>query len=501
MVLFLGEYVVVAGDDNVQTSVISLDEVARHDCLEAVVKMPLRRLGERLGAARAKSLTLGQDVTAEEFGALRSDLDRILLRLDEIFGDEQEVGPAVIELVNMPSLLSEVQGVARLMFAQAGCPLHVSSFGMAGVQPHSDSLKLRRVLFDLIEHAFARQQGRGVAVDVAVSGPSLVLSAEENGPCIPDDALAALVAGRSADPVLMRLHETAAALGGRLEGVNLSCGFRLSVVVPVDLRAVSSSARGEGARNAATVLLVDVDTAVHELLGEALGGDAYRLIHAFDAQQGFDLAAELMPDVIVLNVLCPGFDGWGLLSRLKNSEAVRHIPVVLLTLADEEEAGFLLRASDYITKPFRFELLLETVNRYRPLEGAPQALVIEDDDVTRTILCRLLERDGWAVAGIANGLDGLQRIGQARPAMVLLDLMMPGMDGFEFLKVMRMTERPGDHIPVVVVTAKDLTDDERDWLSGTTRTIVARESVSRTQLLQVVRDWVSHATSRGTVVV
>lgn len=254
-------------------------------------------------------------------------------------------------------------------------------------------------------------------------------------------------------------------------------------------------------RQGSTVLLVDGDTVLHDLLGEALSHGSYRLIHAFDAEQGFDLATELLPEVIVLNVLSSGLDGWGLLAKLKSDDRVRHVPVVAMTMTDEDDAGYLLRASDFLTKPFRFELLLEIINRHRPDDGVPRALVIEDEDVTRSILARLLERDGWQVDLAANGFEGLRQLDRGRPAVVLLDLMMPGMDGFEFIKMLRMTEPAGSRLPVVVITAKDLSDDERTWLTGTTRTIAAKDSVGRLELVEGIRDWVTHATTRGTMVV
>ena len=249
-----------------------------------------------------------------------------------------------------------------------------------------------------------------------------------------------------------------------------------------------------------TILLVDADTAVHELLGEALNHGSYRLIHAFDQPQGFTLAADILPDVIVLNVLSPGLDGWGLLAQLKNHDSLRHIPVVLLTLSGEEEAGFLLRASDFLTKPFRFELLLETINRHRSPVGLPKVMVVEDEEVTRSVLVRLLERDGWKVEAATNGYEGLRRLESFKPSVVLLDLMMPGMDGFEFIRLLRMTEQPGKHLPLVVVTAKDLTDEEKDWLTGTTRSFATKEAISREDLVDTIRDWVGHATARRTVV-
>ncbi len=249
-----------------------------------------------------------------------------------------------------------------------------------------------------------------------------------------------------------------------------------------------------------TVLLVDGDSVVHDLLGEALDHERERLIHAFDAEQGFALAADLQPSVLVLNVLSPDLDGWGLLARLKSDPRTQHLPVMMLTMADEAETGFVLRASDYLTKPFRFEALLETVAAHHPAEGPGRALVVEDEATTRSILARLLERDGWLVETAASGYEGLHRIERRRPHVVLLDLMMPGMDGFSFIRLLRLTEPPGPPLPVVVITAKDLSDEERAWLSGATQAMARDETVPRSEMVQTVRDWVRRATARATIV-
>jgi PAS domain S-box-containing protein len=471
------------------------------------LRAPLRGLSDRLAVIDDALLPA---VVAETVAAARHDLSQLTRRLEEsldLAEDGGIDGEVFVEPVDLRKLLADIRAAADPVMRRSRGVLAVDDDGARGALMQTDAVKLRRLIFGLLEHACLRLAGGGT-IDLGARAGSgeVTLWVEDPGPPLNAPALAALSAppGRGGGR-LASLRSLAEALGGEMAAANLGAGIRLSVRLPQDLRAFQSVGEGAAARPArrvSTVLLVDDDSAVHELLGEALSRDSYRLIHAFDEQQGFDLAAELSPDVVVLNVLSAGLDGWGLLARLKSSEAARHLPVVMLTLAaGAAEAGYLLRASDFITKPFRFEVLLETVNRYRIPGAESVALVIEDDGVTRTILCRLLERAGWIVDAAANAYEGLRCLDRRRPAMVLLDLMMPGMDGFEFLKVMRLTERSARPVPVVVVTAKDLTDNERAWLAGTTRMIVDRESVSRSQMLDAVRDWVTHATARGTVVV
>ena len=159
----------------------------------------------------------------------------------------------------------------------------------------------------------------------------------------------------------------------------------------------------------------------------------------------------------------PQMDGWAVLGALKEDPELENIPVIMLTIVDDWRIGFSLGAADYLTKPIDREKLLAVLARLCPDNGGMRVLVIEDDAPTRELVRRALESRGWRVAEAENGVVGLQRMGEAPPDLVLLDLMMPEMDGFEFLSRMRQDERWRE-IPVVVVTAKTLTADDHTRL-------------------------------------
>jgi CheY-like chemotaxis protein len=221
------------------------------------------------------------------------------------------------------------------------------------------------------------------------------------------------------------------------------------------------------------VLMIDDDPTARQLLKRYLTREGFRVVEAGDGASGLALAEAQRPDVITLDVLMPSMDGWAVLSALKGNPAVADIPVVMVTVMDERNIGFAMGASDYLTKPIDRDRLVSTLRRYAPDSGEPVVLVVEDDSATRGMMRRALEQAGWSVAEARHGREGLRRMSETTPAVVLLDLIMPEMDGFEFLEAMRAREE-SRQTPVIVVTAKDLTDDDRRRLNGGVERIIQK---------------------------
>ena len=217
----------------------------------------------------------------------------------------------------------------------------------------------------------------------------------------------------------------------------------------------------EGAK---LVLVVDDDPVARDLLRRYLGRGGYRVETAANGKEALRLARELSPDAITLDVLMPQMDGWAVLSALKEDPALESIPVSMLSIVDDRRIGFSLGASEFLTKPIDRDKLLEVLARLCPDETDPHILVVEDDEPTRELIHRTLQGRDWVVNEAENGVMGLERMAEATPNLVLLDLMMPEMDGFEFLSRMRANEL-WRQIPVVVVTAKTLTTEDRARLN------------------------------------
>jgi CheY-like chemotaxis protein len=260
------------------------------------------------------------------------------------------------------------------------------------------------------------------------------------------------------------------------------------------------------------VLAIDDDPTVHDLMRRSLGREGFHVVSALGGEEGLRLARELRPDVITLDVMMPGLDGWAVLSALKSDPELADIPVVMVTIIDQKNLGYALGAAEYLTKPIDRDRLVAILKKYRSLlsrspegsegeaEGAERTprpiLVVEDDAATREMLRRVLQKEDWAVIEAENGRAALERVAERRPDLILLDLMMPEMDGFEFLEELR---RHGQwrSIPVVVVTAKELTNEDRQRLNGYVERVIQKGAYTGDGLLAEVRRLVGAFTVRN----
>jgi len=184
--------------------------------------------------------------------------------------------------------------------------------------------------------------------------------------------------------------------------------------------------------------------------------------------------------------MMPHLDGWSVLSALKADAATAGIPVIMLSIVDDQQLGFALGAADYITKPIDWQRLGQAIEKHRRPVDRQRVLVVEDDQTTREMMRRLLEKAGWTVLEARNGREGLAQVDGKPPGLILLDLLMPEMDGFEFMEALR--RRDGCRgLPVIVVTAKELTEEDRSRLNGEVARIVRKGGTSMEDLLGQIR--------------
>jgi CheY-like chemotaxis protein len=184
-------------------------------------------------------------------------------------------------------------------------------------------------------------------------------------------------------------------------------------------------------------------------------------------------------------VMMPDMDGWAVLSDLKADPELADIPVVMLTIVDNKNLGYALGAADYLTKPIQRDRLLAVLEKYCPPSQPATVLVVEDDIETQEIIRRLLENAGIQVMAAENGRVALERLAEGQPGLILLDLMMPEMDGFQFVDHVRQHEA-WRTIPIVVVTAKDLTAADRHRLNGYVTEIISKDTRDQEELLAEV---------------
>ncbi|MBD2461411.1 PAS domain S-box protein [Oscillatoria sp. FACHB-1407] len=244
-----------------------------------------------------------------------------------------------------------------------------------------------------------------------------------------------------------------------------------------------------------TVLVIDDDPSVRELVAHYLAKEGFHVETANTGEDGLQLARNLRPIAITLDVLIPNMNGWTVLSALKADPELADIPVVVMTIVDDKDRGFALGASDYLTKPIDYKRLAKLLQNYRPVgvddltTTTGQVLIVEDDGATREMFQRILAKEGWIVLEAENGQIGLQQVAAHQPDLILLDLMMPEMDGFEFIRVLRQSPE-WRSLPIIVVTAMDLTPADHLHLNGYVEQILQKGAYSRDDLLQEVRDLV-----------
>uniref|UniRef100_B8HSN5 Circadian input-output histidine kinase CikA n=1 Tax=Cyanothece sp. (strain PCC 7425 / ATCC 29141) TaxID=395961 RepID=B8HSN5_CYAP4 len=235
-----------------------------------------------------------------------------------------------------------------------------------------------------------------------------------------------------------------------------------------------------------TILVIDDDTACQELLARSLKREGYDIICASDVDDGIELAYEHNPCLILLDVMMTVQGAWRALMTLKSTPELAVIPVIVITTENERKIGFALGASDYLTKPIERQQLLKVLQKYYPQQTSPKVLVVEDEEHIRHLLKRILETEGWQVAEAANGMQGLEQLQTLQPDLVLLDLLMPIMDGFSFVQEMRKSPEWKD-IPVVICTAKDLTDEDYQQLRGNVTQILHKTSNGIQGLISEIR--------------
>jgi len=234
------------------------------------------------------------------------------------------------------------------------------------------------------------------------------------------------------------------------------------------------------------VLVIDDSPLQRDLMQRYLQKEGFTVRTAAGGAQGLRLAKQLLPAAITLDVIMPEMDGWSVLESLKADLTLRDIPVIMLTMVDDQERGFTLGASDYATKPVNRRRLSQILKKYTCLTPPCPVLVIDDDASARSLTRAMLEKEGWAVSEAENGIDALDCMERNRPSLIFLDLMMPEMDGFQFAAEVR--RRPEwRSIPIVVVTAQDLTNDDRQRLNGNVEAIL-QHGGSRASLMEQVRD-------------
>ncbi len=363
----------------------------------------------------------------------------------------------------------------------------------------ADRLRFRQVVLNLLSNAvkFTPDGGR-VDVRAFIRGQDLVALVADTGVGVPAEDRERIFdsfqqgtrhseqtegtgLGLTLSKRILELH------GGRIwveseAGKGSTFGFALptrsgepaSTSVPqanLESGLPTESAPGPGP----TVVVVEDDRRSFDLLRVYLEGAGARVVSARDGKEGLDTVRRLNPAGVVLDILLPGVDGWEILAQLKADPKTAAIPVIVVSMLDERGRGFALGAAEYLVKPVGKEQLLAALYRAAAIPERRHTVVAIDDDPLAIELVRAsLESEGWTVLGAATGQEGLTLIRERQPSAVLLDLLMPGMDGFEVVEALR-ADPDTKSVPVVILTSKSMTQQDKERLQGRI-TYVARKT-------------------------
>ena len=427
------------------------------------------------------------------------DLSKIEAGKTELYLETFDVAGMVEDVVTTVRPLVEKN--ANVLVVSAGAPGSM----------HADLTKVRQMLLNLLSNACKFTEHGTIRLEVERDAGDISFRVHDSGIGMTDVQLSRLFEAfaQAESSTSKRYGGTGLGLAisrrfARLMGGDITVAsepgqgstftIRLPVETPVTGEPPGAKSAASNGSSAGTVLVIDDSEQARELIRRFLVGEGFSVLEAADGESGLALARQHRPDAITLDVLMPGRDGWAILAALKAEPEVADIPVIMLTMLDDRNLGLALGASDFMTKPIDRDRMRAVLARYRR-DGASDVLLVEDDPATRDLLRRLLEGDGWTVAEAENGRAALGALGRHVPALILLDLMMPVMDGSQFAAELRKVDAWRD-IPIIVITAKDLTAEDRRALNGDVQGVLQKGAFSRETLLREIQS-LMHTAANG----
>lgn len=427
-----------------------------------------------------------------------------------------------LETFSLARLIDEVVDTVQPLLIQNRNQIEVKCRDDIG-QMHADETKLRQVLLNLLSNASKFTEAGTITVEACAipnpEGDQIHVEVQDSGIGMTPEQMAKLFQSFSqADSSTTRRY------GGT--GLGLAISRRFCQLMGGDIQVTSDPGQGStftvmlprqvqaedpspqppaedasepswpaaaeddaeasssplSARTRGKVLVIDDDPTAVDLLARFFHREGFRVVTATSGQQGLAMARRERPDVITLDVMMPGMDGWSVLAALKSDQDLCLIPVVMMTMVDNKELGFALGATDCLAKPVDWTKLDRLLGRIAPPSSDGSILLVDDDPSAAEMVRRSLTREGWSVAVASNGRVALEMVMRNRPSLILLDLMMPEMDGLEFLESLR--SRPEcESIPVIVLSAKVLTPEDQLRLNGRVQNVIAKGSLRRMDLI------------------
>ena len=418
-----------------------------------------------------------------------------------------EAGRMELQLEKFSALAAIEEVLAGVRPSAEAKRLRLESRASLTIEISADRTRFKQILYNLLSNAVKFTPDGGViTVEAHANGGVFSMSVADTGIGIPPEEV---------ESIFESFHQAAATTKGVREGTGLGLaitrrlvelhrgriwvesepaqGSRFVVELPVrasdkPIDLDQPRPRADPLRSRPLVLVIEDEEPTRELLMGYLEPQGYEVTWARSGADALLKARQLAPDAITLDLLLPEGNGWETLHRLKTDPVTASIPVLIVSALDERGMGLTLGASEYLVKPIEREVLLQALCKYIPVSsrGGAKILVVDDDTETRYLLAAVLEAEGYTSLLAASGSEALEILGRLRPGAILLDLLMPGMDGFEMFRRLKEDRLLRD-IPVFVLTAKDLTEQDLHLLTGKTLGLFLKGSEWKKALLDQLR--------------
>jgi signal transduction histidine kinase/CheY-like chemotaxis protein len=401
--------------------------------------------------------------------------------------------------------INEVVAVAEPLASKKNISLHSDVEGAGDLV--ADAGKLKQMLLNLLSNAIKFTPDGGTVtitarrlahtMEIAVADTGIGISEADRGRIFHEfQQLEAGAGQREGTGLGLALTRRFAVLHGGDVRLGSEAGKGSVFTLSLPLPAVESKPRSDPERP--LILVVEDNPIAARLVTHIVERGGFRTEVATTGNEAIAKARELHPIAITLDILLPEIDGWEVLSRLKDDDATRQIPVVVLSLVDNPELGIALGALDYFVKPVRANDLLERLRslNIRPASGraAIHVLVVDDERTNRDLLVNVLEPAGFTVTAASGGKEGIHLAKTGRPDLVLLDLMMPEVTGFDVVDALR-ADAVTQEIPIMVLTAKDLTEADKQQLNGHVSAVLSRRSTGTADLLGQLKHVIESGTA------
>jgi signal transduction histidine kinase/CheY-like chemotaxis protein len=449
--------------------------------------------------------------------ALLSDLGKISINARHLLGlindvlDLSKIEAEKLEIVeaqvDVGKLLEDIGVAAGGLMDAKGNSFRLERSSTARAI-RTDELRLKQILLNLVGNAAKFTENGDVTLTVSdvPEADSILFEVSDTGIGMTGEQVAGLFTRfQQADQTTTRKYggtglglaltkALVLMLGGRIDvGSTPGKGTTMGVRLPLGGRGAPAGSEADDERvnvpsgAASRVLVVDDDPGAREHLYRVLTREGFEVATCANAEDAVAKAVAFNPSAVLLDVMMPHMDGWTVLKQLRADERTADIPVIMQTLLDAEHVALALGADGYLRKPLSRASVLRALSRVR-LKDAPSAMLIDDDRDARERLARVLRRDGWSVVEFADGKAALDALPDARPDVVLVDLVMPVMDGHAFVNAVRSRDEWAD-LPIVVLTAEDIASVEISALSPLTADIVQKGSMPLAALAERLRSY------------